>query len=147
MEPQTITCPHCRQRNRVPPVASGTPVCGRCRRPLPWIANAGDEDFAAVAEKSPIPVVVDLWAPWCGPCRMVGPALEQVAGELAGTVKLVKVNVDAAPRLSQRFSVQAVPTLMVMRDGRVIARQSGAAPAAALRRWVEQALANAGGIS
>jgi thioredoxin 2 len=147
MEPQIITCPHCRQRNRVPSVASGTPACGRCHRPLPWIANAGDEDFAAVAEKSPIPVVVDLWAPWCGPCRMVGPALEQVAGELAGTVKLVKVNVDAAPRLSRRFSVQAVPTLMVLSDGRVIARQSGAAPAAALRGWVEQALAVVGGTS
>jgi len=73
----------------------------------------------------------------------VAPALEQVAGELAGRVKLVKVNVDDAPRLSERFAVRAVPTLMVMRDGRVVARQSGAVPAAALRRWVEQALATA----
>jgi thioredoxin 2 len=109
---------------------------------MPWIADAGDDTFTAVAEKSPLPVLVDMWAPWCGPCRMVGPALERVAGELAGTVKLVKVNVDTAPRLSERFSVRAVPTLLVMRDGRVIARQSGAAPAAALRRWVERAIAN-----
>jgi thioredoxin 2 len=139
---QIVTCPRCGQRNRVPPSASGVPACGKCRGHLPWIADAGDDTFAAVAEKSPLPVLVDMWAPWCGPCRMVGPALERVAGELAGTVKLVKVNVDTAPRLSERFSVRAVPTLLVMRDGRVIARQSGAAPAAALRRWVERAIAN-----
>ena len=143
MEPQIVACPHCRQRNRVRPAASGTPVCGSCRQALPWIATAGDDDFAAIAEKSVTPVVVDLWAPWCPPCRAVAPALEQVAGELAGRVKLVKVNVDDAPRLSERFAVRAVPTLMVMRDGRVVARQSGAVPAAALRRWVEQALATA----
>jgi thioredoxin 2 len=141
MTPRIVTCPHCKQRNRVPATASGTPVCGSCRRALPWIVDAGDETFAEVAERSSTPVLVDLWAPWCGPCRTVGPALEQVAGELAGTVKLVKVDVDTAPLLSRRFDVRAVPTLMVLKDGRVIARQSGAAPASALRAWVQQALA------
>jgi thioredoxin 2 len=120
-----------------------------CRRallfPLSWITDATDESFTAVAANSPLPVVVDLWAPWCG--RMVGPALEQVAGELAGRVKLVKVNVDEAPGLSARFSVRAVPTLMVMRDGRLIAHRSGAAPAPALRGWIEQTLTDAAAVS
>jgi thioredoxin 2 len=135
-----ITCPHCGRRNRVPVAASGTPRCGKCHQPLPWAVDAGDDTFAEVVEQATIPVVVDMWATWCGPCRMVSPALERVAGELAGKVKLVKVDVDAAPKLAERFAVQAVPTLMVMRDGRVIARRAGAAPAAALRTWVEEAL-------
>jgi len=135
-----VACPGCGQRNRIQPTASGTPVCAKCGTALPWIVEADDDTFADVVEKSPLPVVVDLWAPWCGPCRTVGPALEQVARELAGRVKLAKVDVDVAPGLSRRFAVQAVPTLMVVAGGEVRARQSGAAPAAALRRWVEQAL-------
>jgi thioredoxin 2 len=93
-----------------------------------------------VAEAAPVPVVVDLWAPWCGPCRMVSPALAQVAADLAGRVKLVKVNVDESPKVQQRFGVQAIPTLMVLRDGQVAARRSGAAPASDLRAWVESAI-------
>jgi thioredoxin 2 len=106
-----------------------------------WVAAAGDDTFAEVAEAAAIPVVVDMWAPWCGPCRAVSPALEQLAQDLAGTVKLVKVNVDEAPKLQQRFTVQAIPTLMVLRDGKVIARQAGAMPLPALRDWVQGALA------
>ena len=88
-----------------------------------------------------MPVVVDLWAPWCGPCRMVSPALAQVAADLAGRVKLAKVNVDESPKIAQRFGVQAIPTLMVLRNGQVAARRAGAAPAADLRKWVETAIA------
>jgi len=135
-----VECPNCGRKNRVPAAASGVPRCGNCKQPLPWVADAGDDTFTEVAEKSTIPVVVDLWATWCAPCRMVSPALEQVARELAGRVKLVKVDVDAAPELSRRFEVQAVPTLLVMDGGRVIARQAGAASAAALRNWVEKSL-------
>jgi thioredoxin 2 len=124
----------------VPSVATGTPRCGNCHQPLPWIVDAGDEDFTDVAERASVPVLVDLWAPWCGPCRMVSPALAQLAGEMAGRLKLVKVNVDEAPKLQQRFGVQAIPTLMVLRKGQVVARQAGAAPAPALRTWLEQAL-------
>ena len=85
-------------------------------------------------------VVLNFWATWCGPCRMVSPALEQLAGERAGSLKLVKVDVDTAPELSQRFQVQAVPTLLLMDGGRVLARKSGAAPVAALRSWVDEVL-------
>lgn len=140
MEPQKIRCDHCGRVNRVPAVDEGRPTCGNCHQPLPWIAEAGDDDFAEIAEKSSLFVLVDLWAPWCGPCRMVSPALEQVAREFAGRVKLVKVNVDAATKVSQRFTVQAIPTLLLLDRGRVIARQAGAAPAPALRRWVEQGI-------
>jgi thioredoxin 2 len=104
------------------------------------VVDAGDEDFGDIAEKSSIPVLVDMWAVWCGPCHMVSPVLARLAEERAGAVKLVKVDVDRAPGLSQRFGVQAVPTLMVMRDGEVIARRAGAAPADELRDWLDLAI-------
>ncbi|MEU2161341.1 thioredoxin [Streptomyces chengbuensis] len=137
---RTVVCAACGRGNRVPAAADGRPRCGSCASPLPWIADAGDADFEEVAEKAAPVVLVDLWATWCGPCRTVGPALEQVARELAGRIKLVKVDVDQAPRIAQKFQVQAVPTLVLMDRGEVIARQAGAAPAPALRQWVEQAL-------
>ena len=140
MSDELIRCPNCGRRNRVPAAAAGTPRCGHCHQPLPWIVDAGDDTFAEIAEAASVPVIVDLWAPWCGPCRMVSPALAQVATEMAGRVKLVKVNVDDSPKLQQRFGVQAIPTLMVLRKGQVAARQAGAMPASALRAWVEGAI-------
>ena len=140
MASDIVECSNCGQRNRVPPSASGKPRCAQCRKWLPWIVDAGDADYAAVVENSSVPVLVDLWAPWCGPCRMVSPALEQLATERAGSLKLVKVNVDKAPQISQRFEVQAVPTLLITRDGKVLARRAGAAPVAALRMWVDDTL-------
>ena len=108
---RTVTCENCGRMNRVPAAAQGTPRCGNCKAPLPWIADAGDTDFAEIAEQATVPVLVDLWASWCGPCRMVSPALEQLASEKAGQLKLITVNIDRAPTLAQRFSIQAVPTL------------------------------------
>jgi thioredoxin 2 len=140
MQPEIVQCPHCGQRNRVPASTSGKPRCAQCHHWLPWIAEAGDSDYADIVEKSPLPVLVDLWAPWCGPCRMVSPALEQLARERAGQLKLVKVNVDTAPAVAQRFGVQAIPTLILTDHGKVLARQHGAAPVTALRSWLDQAL-------
>jgi thioredoxin 2 len=137
-----VKCANCGYRNRVPAAAGGVPRCGHCHQPLPWIADADDDTFAEIAEAASIPVVVDMWAPWCGPCRMISPALEQVAAELAGQVKLVKVNVDDSPKLQQRFNVMAIPALMVLRHGQVAAQRAGAVPAASLRAWVQEALGN-----
>ena len=142
MDAVVVKCANCGYRNRVPAAAKGTPRCGHCHQPLPWIADANDDTFADVAEAASIPVVVDMWAPWCGPCRMISPALEQVATELAGQIKLVKVNVDDSPKLQQRFNVMAIPTLMVLRHGQVAAQRAGAVPAASLRTWVEEVLGN-----
>ncbi|GAB2856317.1 thioredoxin TrxC [Actinoallomurus bryophytorum] len=136
----TAGCANCGRQNRVPAAAAGVPRCGDCHEPLPWIADADDDTFADVAGNASVPVLVDLWAKWCGPCRQVTPALEEVARDLAGRVKLVKVDIDRAPKTQARFEVMAVPTLLLMRDGSAIARKSGAAPASALRQWVEQAL-------
>jgi thioredoxin 2 len=135
-----VSCPHCGRKNRVPAAVVGKPRCAQCHQWLPWIVDASDDTFAEVAENSSIPVLVDLWATWCGPCRMVSPALEQLAQERAGQLKLVKVDVDAAPAVSQRFAVRAVPTLLLLREGEVLGRQSGAAPIAALRAWVNETL-------
>ncbi|HEY1155219.1 MAG TPA: thioredoxin [Arthrobacter sp.] len=143
MEPTLLACPSCGKTNRVPAQASGHPRCGNCKADLPWIVAAGDNDFAAVAEQSPVPVLVDFWAAWCGPCRMVSPVLDKLARERPGKLKLVKVDVDKSPGLSRRFDVQAIPTLMVLVDGKVAARQAGAAPAEVLRSWLDKALAGA----
>ncbi|HEX2191742.1 MAG TPA: thioredoxin domain-containing protein [Acidimicrobiales bacterium] len=140
MEPSVAACSSCGTRNRVPAEAAGSPRCARCHQALAWIVDADDGTFAGVAEASPLPVVVDLWAPWCGPCRVVGPLLEQLAGELAGRLKLVRVNVDKAPGVQRRFGVRGIPTLVVLREGREVGRKMGAAPLGELRAWVESSM-------
>ncbi|WP_245199216.1 thioredoxin [Arthrobacter sp. PvP023] len=142
VEPRLIRCPGCGKTNRIPATAPGRPRCGNCSHDLPWIVDAGDLDFKRIAEESTVPALIDFWAEWCGPCRLVSPVLDQLATEKAGRIKLVKVDVDHAPGLSARFAVQAIPTLMVIVGGIVIARQAGAAPAATLRTWLEHALSS-----
>ncbi|WP_347060613.1 thioredoxin [Blastococcus sp. HT6-30] len=139
-----VSCGTCGRRNRVPAAAAGTPRCGQCHTALPWTADAGDQEFTEIVERSPIPVLVDLWAPWCGPCRMVSPALEDLARTRAGQMKLVKVNVDTAPQTAQRFQVQAVPTLILLERGNIVARRAGAAPPAALSNWLDDVLPGVG---
>ena len=135
-----VVCPNCERKNRVPAAATGLPRCGQCHDALPWLAEAGDDSFGDVVERAKLPVLVDLWAPWCGPCRAVSPALENLARERAGRVKLVKVNVDESPITAHRFGVQGIPTLLVLDRGTSVARQVGAAPEGALRQWLDRAL-------
>ena len=140
MSAEIVACPVCAKKNRVPGAATGVPRCANCHSPLPWIADARDDDFHEVAETPLVPVLIDLWAPWCGPCRMVSPVLDKLAREFAGRLKLVKVNVDEAPGIGQRFGVQGIPTLIVLRRGEIVARQTGAAPEPALRQWLDHGL-------
>jgi len=105
------------------------------------MVDADDATFDEVATRASVPVLVDLWAQWCGPCRMVSPALETLAREMAGRIKLVKVDVDRSPSVAARFGVQSIPMLVVLHRGDVMATQIGAAPERQLRAWVEGALA------
>lgn len=134
-----VACPSCGKRNRVPAAASGLPRCASCKSPLPWLVDAAADTFEAAARTS-LPVLVDLWAPWCGPCRTVAPGVARAADELAGRLKVIKVNVDEAPTVSAKFGVQGIPTLLVLRDGRAIARQVGALPADRLLAWVRDVI-------
>lgn len=135
-----ITCPECGTRNRVPPSADGTPRCARCHHDLPWVVDAGQHDFQAQIAVT-VPVLVDFWAPWCGPCRQVSPALERLAGQRAGRLKLIKVNVDENPGLAQRYGALSIPLLVMLRHGQEIDRQVGAVPERQLAMWVEHAIA------
>jgi len=137
-----VACPACATRNRVPASAAGVPKCGKCGSPLPWATDAGDDDFDEVAISSPLPVLVDLWAEWCPPCRMVSPALDQLARERAGQLKLVKVDVDRAPGLARRYDARSIPTLLLIDGGEVVSRQVGALPPHALKSWVDDALSS-----
>jgi thioredoxin 2 len=139
-----VVCPVCGRRNRVPAAASGVPRCGRCHSSLPWTTAADDGSYHAVVDEAALPVLVDLWAPWCGPCQVISPVLEELARSRAGTVKLVKVNVDESPQVAGRYGVQGIPTLLVVDRGEVVARRTGAAPEPVLRSWLDEALTKSG---
>ena len=136
-----IVCPNCGRRNRVPDAAPGKPGCAVCHNPLPWSVAANDESFDPVAANADLPVLVDLWAPWCGPCKAVSPLVERAAATFAGRLKVVKVDVDESPRVASRFGARGIPTLLLLDHGREHARQVGAVPGAQLDRWIESTLA------
>src|SRR5437868_14312491 len=121
-----IGCANCGKMSRVRTAASGVPHCGSCGAALPWLTESGEGDFPAVVEQSTIPVLVDFWAPWCGPCRVVSPTVEQIAKDLPGKIKLVKANTDDAPNLSHSFVIRAIPTLLLFVHGKPAAPVTGA---------------------
>lgn len=133
----TVTvCPNCGTKNRVPVASTGRVQCASCHAPLPWLVDASDADFSAAVDTDQL-VLVDLWAPWCGPCRQVSPLLEKLAAERAGKLKLVKVNVDENPATQAKFGVQAIPTLLLFSGGKQVGVQRGAVPLPQLRQWVD----------
>ena len=137
-----VVCPNCGKKNRTPAVAEGAPRCGNCHQPLPWIVDADASEFEGAIHAS-VPVLVDFWAPWCGPCRMVSPVVEAQGRERAGQFKVVKLNVDEAPDIAARYQAQSIPLLVLVRDGEEVDRQIGAVPPAQLRSWLDRYMAAA----
>jgi len=140
-----IGCPACGATNRVPgeKVAQGlAPVCGKCKTALPVgkPQPVTDATFAEDVERSPLPVLVDAWAPWCGPCHAIAPVIDQLAIELAGRVRVVKLNVDDNPRTAARFDLRSIPTLLVLKGGREVDRLVGVQPKQEIARRLEQAI-------
>jgi thioredoxin 2 len=128
-----VGCPHCGTTNRVPAARlAQDPVCGRCGQALlaGEPVELGDASFDKVVAATELPVLVDFWAPWCGPCRMMAPAFEQAAAQLKGRALLVKVNSDDNPGLAQRYGIRSIPTLVRLQQGREVQRQTGALPTA-----------------
>jgi thioredoxin 2 len=135
-----IVCPHCNTVNRIPAERPGDrPVCGKCKKPLftgsPVVLNDGN--FKQQLTRSDIPVVVDFWAAWCGPCKMMAPAYEQAAAQLEPRVRLAKLNTEEAQQTAARFAIRSIPTIVLFDHGREVSRQSGAMSLPQLVQWIE----------
>lgn len=140
-------CPSCGKPNRVPADRlADHGRCGACRGPLPPLAEpleVAPAEFEAIVSSSPVPVLADFWAPWCGPCRLAAPEMAALARETAGRALVLKVNVDQNPELAARYGIQAVPSFLVFDGGRLLVQRAGLAPRREIRRWLEQGSAAA----
>jgi thioredoxin 2 len=144
MSDQLVKCPSCGATNRIPALQPGRKaVCGRCKAP---IDSAGgpvtvtDSTFADEVERSAMPVLLDLWADWCRPCHMLAPVIGEISSELAGRIKVAKLNIDENPHTAARFGVQSIPTLLVLRGGKEVDRLVGVQPKQEIVRRLENAL-------
>ena len=136
----TVTaCPSCGKKNRVRSTPTGLPRCAACHANLPWIVDATADSFDSEIT-STLPVLVDFWAPWCGPCRVVSPVVERAGRDNAGKLKVVKLNVDEAQGVASRFAVQGIPLLVLVKDGNEVDRVVGAVPEVQLRAWLQPRL-------
>jgi thioredoxin 2 len=139
--PRHIVCPVCGAVNRIPPGKNAAAAkCGKCHQALfsghPVAATAAN--FAKQVQQNDIPVVVDFWAEWCGPCKAMAPAFEKVAAELEPEFRFLKVDTEAEPALAEQYNIRSIPTLMVFRKGKIVAQQAGAVDASRLRAWLRQ---------
>jgi thioredoxin 2 len=139
---QVIRCQNCGTNNKVNQASAlqRTPICGRCKTPLalnlqPTVVT--DANFESEIKNSALPVLLDLWAPWCGPCRMIAPIIEQLAKELAGQARIGKLNVDENPMTAAQFNVQGIPTLLILKNGREVDRIVGVQPKEAILRRLQ----------
>lgn len=138
-----IVCPHCQAINRVPAERlQDGPICGACKQPILPAApiELTADNFDTLLARSGLPVVVDFWAPWCGPCRTMAPWFAEAARQLHGRAVLAKLDTEAHPALAARFGIRSIPTLAIFKAGQEVAREAGARPAAEIVRWAERAL-------
>jgi thioredoxin 2 len=144
MSEHLVTCPSCGARNRIPRLEAGRkPICGKCKASLPvpgGLVEVTDATFSAEVERSTLPVLLDLWADWCGPCHMLAPTIEQLSSEMAGRVKVAKLNIDENPGTANRFGVRSIPTLLVLNNGKEVDRLVGVQPKQEIVRRLEKLL-------